>query len=269
LRSRPRPGPGRGLSGSALPVRLARQRQCRRPGSRVGGSIVRRPPRVAGGALDRSIAHREVERLAAHAQTNRGAAADPTSTHCSGQNGTLSRGVPGSSPCVILCGAPTIRVAAGPVEPELGVGRCGAGPASPLCIWLIAALRAFTALARVVVRRIPDHPVPRALDRMGRPASPCDRWDPLRYIGCTGRRGTSAAWCLGRRRCGAGILTLGRSGGRPPGFGRQPSVGSGAATGVTGPELLVYSCCGVRVIVGDRVLPRKSVDHGFVRGGRE
>ena len=184
----------------------------------------------------------------------------------------LSRRVPGSSPCVILCGAPTIRVAAGPVEPELGVGRCGARPASPLCIWLIAALRAFTAPARVVVRRIRIvQPMYRKWIPNGHRetlASPCGLLPA--EPGVRGRRrGAFAAWCLGRMRCGAGILTLGRSGGRPPGFGRQPSVGSGAATGVTGPELLVYSCCGVRVMVGDRVLPRKSVDHGFVRGGRE
>ena len=97
---------------------------CRRPGRRVGGSIVRRAPRVAGGAVDRSMTHREVETLAAHAQTNKGAAAVLTRTHHSGQTGRCHSRCPGRRPALDLCGAPMVRVAGRPVEPEVGRGRC-------------------------------------------------------------------------------------------------------------------------------------------------
>ena len=72
-----------------------RQSGCRRPGSRVGGSIVRRPPRVAGGALDRSITHGKSRGWPRTPKRINGAAADPTSTHCSGQMGCCHAECPG------------------------------------------------------------------------------------------------------------------------------------------------------------------------------
>jgi len=65
------------------------------PGSRVGGSIVRRPPRVAGEALDRSITQGKSRGWPRTPKPIKGAAADPTSAHCSGQMGCCHAECPG------------------------------------------------------------------------------------------------------------------------------------------------------------------------------
>ena len=92
---------GATVHGGGLAVRSVncggsvRQSGCRRPWSRVGGSIVRRPPRVAGGALDRSITHGKSRGWPRTPKRINGAAADPTSTHCSGQMGCCHAECPG------------------------------------------------------------------------------------------------------------------------------------------------------------------------------
>jgi len=149
--------------------------------------------------------------------------------------------------------------------------------ASPLCIWLIAIwlIADFSGLRRtrrVVVRRIRIvQPMYRKWIPNGHRetlASPCDLLPA--EPGVRGRRrGTSAAWCLGRMRCGAGILTLGAIPGAAD-FGRHrrrsgrapdPGDWAGAAGGWS---FLLLPCQGY----GRRPSPSAEIRRPRLRSGR-